>query len=58
MVRADDDSPLKQWNGFPDPDANDYSSGLYRFWLRILVMVNMCTRSCLKTARMASSQRI
>lgn len=35
-----------------------YSSGLYRFWLRILVIVNMWTRSCLNTARMASSHRI
>ena len=35
-----------------------HSSGTYRFWLRILFIVNMCTLSCLKTALKASSQRI
>lgn len=30
----------------------------YRFWFKILFIVNICTRSCLKTARIASSQRI
>lgn len=58
IVKEDGTTAPKSFIALRGPKTKDYSSGLYRFWLRILVIVNMCTRSCLNTARIASSQRI